>query len=500
MSIILGILTAFGAYHLWTAIGGWRRARDQDAEPRDVGSDSGGIARHAPKPVTFLVTAYGEPETVVPCVDSILESEYPEDTLRVLVVVDEDGEGTVDAVQDRLEREGATSTRTREGDELLRTERVTAVLRRGERAGRGKPQALQDSLRHLPEEGLIGILDADHVLDRDFIARALPRFDDPEVGIVQGRRRPKHQPASWVARWDVLEQNVGQVQTLLTRDKVGCASFYGSTALIRAELLHAIGWHDCLSEDTRLHYELRDRGYRVAYEPRAGSREEHVTRLRHYVPQRRRWAAGHTQVMASKMGDLVASRLPLVQRLDAAFHLTYYNMALLLVAYWLLRSVDYWIHGTSAMLDPVLGAAAFGAALTGTWEWLQRKRLDETVNGVIAGGILSFVLATLVASYLVPHPAVGRFPLALEVALFVTPLLEMALGYLNPVLRDGHAETATRLDHVKNWLVLVFAAPIMLVVNLYATLTGALVSLRGGRTPWVKTVRSKISGRRDATG
>lgn len=477
--LLLGILTVYGCYHLSTGIPG---ARSRRAASRPALA----IGRESPR-VTFLVSAYRERDTIVPCINSILDQPYPKDRLSVVVVADEDGEGTVEVLRDEARRRGGRCVRNVEGDEVHYADRLTLIVHGGARSGRGKPRALQNALRYVPREGFVGILDADHLLLPDFLEKTMPHFDEPRVGIVQARRSPQKPPRSWISRWDVLEQNVGQIQALIARDRIGCASFYGSTALIRAELMHEVGWENSLAEDTLLNYESRERGYRVAYELSTGSLETHVDRLRQFIPQRRRWAAGHMQVMFSKLGRLKRPGYRGLSRLEAIFHLNYYNATLFLLTYWLLRATHYWIQGPSA--PPWVPLA--GTALTAAGAILFERSLGRgglPAHGAVVAGLLGFSVTSLVAAWVAPPPSPPPVPIALEAALFLAPVLQMALGYTRPELRP---RGSTRLDHAMNIAVLVAAAPFMLFVNLYCTLTGTLVSIETSNASWVKTVRQE---------
>lgn len=483
IAVVLILLVAFAAYHTLLAVGGWRR--------RPTVADTPPVREEDAPLVTFLVTAYQEPDTTVPCIDSILALEHPRDRLRVVLVVDEDDDGTADVVRERLAGPGLRVTSNAEGDEVLYGERVTAVIQRGARAGRGKPRALQNGLRYVAGDGLVGIVDADHVLRPDFLRHAIPHFDDARVGAVQGRREPKTPPDGWIARWDVLEQNVGFVQALMARDRVGAACFYGSTALIRADLLRDVGWENCLAEDTLLHYELRERGYRVAYEPLSGSLEDHVTELRHYVPQRRRWAAGHMQVFYSKLRSTARAPLRIPERADAFFNLNYFTVAIVLVAYWLLRSFHYWVQGPEASVAAVAGLSALTGAVAFTFERRAGRRGSVPAYAAVAGALLAFSTLSVAASHLAPAPTSAPVPAVVDFLLFAAPLMPILGGYLNPVVRP---RVERRREHAWNAVVVLGLAPFMVVVNLYATLTGILVSLERPDAAWVKTVRTTTGG------
>lgn len=487
MIVLLAILGAFGLYHVLTGIGGWRvrRRRRRHAARAQTGEEL----------VTFLVSAYRERDVLFPCLESILAQQHPPEKCRIVLVADEDDEGSLEAIRAWLAPQGMRETRNSEGDEVLETPRVTAILQRGARARRGKPRALQNGMRYVPHEGFIGIMDADHLLAPDFVPRCLEHFADPNLGIVQAKRYPKEAPRSWLARWDILEQNVGQVQSLLARDRIGCASFYGSTALARAPLLHEIGWQNCLAEDTLLNYEVRERGYGVAYEPATGSGEDQVTRLRSFIVQRRRWSAGHMQVFFSKFGRVRRFARDRFARWDGVLALNYYNATLAVLAYWLVRATHYWVQRGS---DPLMPAVTLASVAVGCLMWRFESGNGgghmARVRGLLVGTAIAYGVLSIAVAFAQPPPDPLPVPVAFEVALFFAPLVGIVAGYLNPEVRP-HVFRAR--DHAINALVLVTFAPIMLVTNTYATLTGLLVSIEGPHAAWVKTARNV--SRREAT-
>jgi GT2 family glycosyltransferase len=481
MLALAGVLTVYGAYHVLCGLGGWSLLR-RAPTPRSPLAER---AETAPL-VTFLVSAYRERDVVFACLDSILAQRYPASRCRAVLVADEDDEGTLEAIRTRLEGPDLHATRNAEGDEVLQTARLTVILQRGARAGRGKPRALQNAMRYVPREGFVGILDADHVVDPDFVARCLTRFEDARVGIVQAKRRPKAKPGSALARWDVLEQNVGQVQSLVARDRIGCATFYGSTALIRADVLHEAGWQNCLAEDTLLNYEVRERGLRVVYETSTGSEEDHVTSLRSFILQRRRWSAGHMQVLFAKLDALERAGASRIGRWESFLALNYYNATLVVLAYWLVRATHYWMQQPPTLLRFVTAFSLAAGVVAWRFERDARGRWPARLRGAIVATGLAYGGASILLSYVHPAPSPAPIPVALELALFFAPIGQMALGYVNPNVRPALFKG---VDHARNVVTLLVLAPLMLVANAYATLTGLLVSVEGTHAAWVKTSR-----------
>ena len=131
-----------------------------------------------------------------------------------------------------------------------------------------KAGALRLALEHTaPEAEIIGVLDADYVVDPDWLKDLVPAFADPTVGLVQAPQ--DHRDASRSIVHVVMNReyagffDIGMVQ----RNEVNAIITHGTMCLIRREaLLDAGGWSsDTIVEDTDLGLSLLERGWRAHY-------------------------------------------------------------------------------------------------------------------------------------------------------------------------------------------------------------------------------------------
>ncbi len=111
--------------------------------------------------ISVIIPAYNEQQTIVACVNSVLEADYPQEALEIIVVDDGSEDGTFKL---------ASSI----GDGRIK------VLRK---PNSGKASALNHGIAHAKGE-LIATLDADSYLEKDSIWKLLALFDSDDVAAV----------------------------------------------------------------------------------------------------------------------------------------------------------------------------------------------------------------------------------------------------------------------------------------------------------------------------
>jgi hypothetical protein len=179
-----------------------------------------------------------------------------------------------------------------------------------------KAGALRLAMTHTAADAeVIGVIDADYVVDRDWLKDLIPAFADPRVGIVQAPqdhrdsdRSPLHAAmnAEYAGFFDI-----GMVE----RNKVDAIIVHGTMLLIRRSALEAAGdWSsDTIVEDSDLGLTLLEHGWRAHYTNRRYGwgllpQDYNAFRL-----QRDRWAGGAVQIVKKHWRAF----LPGASRLDA---------------------------------------------------------------------------------------------------------------------------------------------------------------------------------------
>lgn len=266
----------------------YRRSKETQSAPPPLSPDA---------PVTVVVTAAFESE-VLP--ESLAHNLEALEGLPFLVVpAAKSTDGTVE-----IAREFAADY----PDRVRVVEGTT-----GSKAG-----DLNQAWNHLETPYAI-VLDADEILNSEFVARGLRALRErPEVGIVQGRKAAANPDAGPFSRFVSIErQHSTWVDHPFMDDLFDAGHFAGSAAIFRREVPPAVdGWSpDTLTEDIDLTLRLYlQTDWRVEYVPEMVVRESHPATLQALVRQRVRWARGWAQVATRYTGDLIRSRRELGRR------------------------------------------------------------------------------------------------------------------------------------------------------------------------------------------
>ena len=163
-----------------------------------------------------------------------------------------------------------------------------------------KAGALRLALAHTSADAeIIGVLDADYVVQPDWLKDLVPVFADAKVGLVQapqdhrdGERSVMHQAMNgeYAGFFDI-----GMVQ----RNEANAIIIHGTMCLIRRAALEAAGnWSsDTICEDTDLGLTILELGWTAHYTNRRYGHGLLPDSYQAYKRQRDRWAFGGFQIM-----------------------------------------------------------------------------------------------------------------------------------------------------------------------------------------------------------
>jgi exo-beta-1,3-glucanase (GH17 family)/cellulose synthase/poly-beta-1,6-N-acetylglucosamine synthase-like glycosyltransferase len=241
-----------------------------------------GSAVHAPK-VSIHIPAYCEaPDMLVATLDALAKLDYP--SFECVVVIN----NTPDpAYWQPIE---AHCRVLGERFKFLRVENL-----KGYKAG-----ALRLALEHTaPDAEIIGVIDADYVVQPDWLKDLVPLFADPRVGLVQspqdhrdGERSIMHSAmnAEYAGFFDI-----GMVQ----RNECNAIIMHGTMCLIRRAALEDVGgWPtDTIVEDTDLGLNMLERGWVAHYTNHRYGHGLLPDTFEAYKRQRQRWAFGGFQLV-----------------------------------------------------------------------------------------------------------------------------------------------------------------------------------------------------------
>jgi biofilm PGA synthesis N-glycosyltransferase PgaC len=232
-------------------------------------------------PVTVIVPAYNEGRNIVACLASILASDYPRDSLQVLVVNDGSTDDTAAIVRDYLASVPSAP--------------VTLV----NQANAGKAHALNNGLRNHATGEFVMCLDADSSIAPDAIRNAVRYFADERVMALAANVRIARRGGllNLVQVFEyVISYQMKKALTVLNIEYI----IGGIGSMFRRAHLERIGYYDTntVTEDIDLSMKiLRDGNnvVRVIYGSDVIAYTESVLRVSDLIRQRYRWKWGRFQ-------------------------------------------------------------------------------------------------------------------------------------------------------------------------------------------------------------
>jgi len=360
-----------------------------------------GIEQAAWPEVTVFIAAHNEEKVIADSMRALLQTNYPADRLKVVVVNDRSTDQTADIVD--------ACVKAHPG-------RLFAFHRQGGKPG--KAAALQDAMRHAVGDIAL-IFDADYTPGPGLVRQLVMPFLDPEVGAVMGRVVPRNVPANLLTRLLDMERAAGYQVDQQARMNLRAVPQYGGTVGgVRISAVQAVGgWRDdVLAEDTDITIRLLIGGWKTVYNNDAACYEEVPEEWSVRLRQVHRWAKGHNQVLLGQAWRLASSRsVSLRERLDGLLLLNIFLMQPLLLLGWVIAVALYYMNAAEALtlfipaaLLVVYGAlGGFSAFLQMVYALLidgQRQRIR-----LLPLQLLSFVVCMPVVSAALWASVIERF-------------------------------------------------------------------------------------------
>jgi 1,2-diacylglycerol 3-beta-glucosyltransferase len=230
------------------------------------------------------------------------------------------------------------------------TGRALVVSRDRAVAGRGKGAVLNHGFRiaceltesrdprlggRVAAEVVIGVLDADGVLERHALNDVAALFGDPRVGGVQVGVRIANAVDGFLERCQDMEFVGFSHLAQAARDRIGSVGLGGNGQFTRLSALMSLErdpWTDCLTEDLDLGLSLVQRGWRIRFCDTAWVAQQGVSTIPAWLRQRTRWAQGHYQCWTHFPGLFAARGAPLLTRVDLAVYLLFVTFVMFVTA------------------------------------------------------------------------------------------------------------------------------------------------------------------------
>ncbi|WP_145044852.1 glycosyltransferase [Paenibacillus xylanexedens] len=243
--------------------------------------------------ITVMVPAHNEGLVIVATVEHILQMNYPEEKVQVIVIADNCTDDTAAKLHAFLSK-----TRYVHRD-------VTVLERKG--TG-GKSGALNDGLELATGEWIC-IFDADAAPERNSLMfLAQKSLENPEkYGVVYGRNKARNRGQNFLSKCINLELVTAQrVYHTGLWELFKLGTIPGTNYIIKTELIREIGGWDvtAITEDTALSFDILARGQLIALAPQAEAYQQEPEKLSVYMKQRERWAKGNYQVVLDNFLNL----------------------------------------------------------------------------------------------------------------------------------------------------------------------------------------------------
>jgi len=232
------------------------------------------LDQHYP-PVTILIAAYNEENSIASALSGIFLQDYPAD-IRIIVINDGSSDKTVDSVK-----------------ALQSAHPNLELIDLGHNGG--KASALNHGLAKCTTDIIISI-DADSYILKDGIRHLVGRYlSDPiNTKAVAGEILIRNSRENWVTKaqeWDYFLgiATIKRIQSLFQGTLVAQGAF---SLYDRKTVLELGGWPEMVGEDIVLTWRILSAGYRVGHAEDALAFTDCPNTLSKFIHQRRRWSRG----------------------------------------------------------------------------------------------------------------------------------------------------------------------------------------------------------------
>lgn len=276
---VLSVLYAWALYNIPILAAGVRHLRRSDVKGRKCSL----LRRERLPTVSIIVPVKDEEKVVGRLLEAFLNLDYPPEKREIVIVEDGSVDNTV----------GICAKYARQYPNQVR------LLRRS--SSDGKPSALNYALKYVRGE-IVGVFDADSVLERDSLSKVFEYFEDMSIAALQGRPCAINADENMLSKFISYEEAVRYEAYLKGKDALDLfVPLTGSCYFVRGRVLDEVGgWDDeSLSEDMELSARLIERGYKIKYASDLRSWQENPTNLKQLFSQRVRWFRGCMEVSLS---------------------------------------------------------------------------------------------------------------------------------------------------------------------------------------------------------
>ncbi|MFH0929289.1 MAG: glycosyltransferase family 2 protein [Candidatus Aenigmatarchaeota archaeon] len=229
--------------------------------------------------MSLIVPARNEEKVVGNCLKSLLDLKYPKNRLEIIVAID----GSKDRTEKICKSFGSRVKVIKSSPKTCKGDALNSVI----------PKAKGE---------IIGIYDADCIVDKNCLKKVAKRFENKDIAGVCGNLKSHNKNQSIIARSLALETSFISFIEYFLNSKGANTHFFGKNMFIRKDVLMKVGCFDTQTfvEDIEMSLKLKDRGYKTVFEPEAIAWNEEPPSFKAFFKQRIRWARGSVRMLKYK--------------------------------------------------------------------------------------------------------------------------------------------------------------------------------------------------------
>jgi len=150
-----------------------------------------------------------------------------------------------------------------------------------------------------PRAEIIGLIDADDIVEPHYLRETVPYFSDPRLGFIQSFEGNRNYEGSAYYTACVDSYQSFYLAVMSSRNERDSTPFVGTMGLFRRSALEEIGgWNEwCISEDTEASLRVQKAGWSGLYIPRCFGRGVVPPTFAGLNTQRYRWCFGGMQIL-----------------------------------------------------------------------------------------------------------------------------------------------------------------------------------------------------------
>lgn len=236
------------------------------------------------KRIAILIPAYKEDQVVLECVHSCLQQKYPADKYDTIVISDKMKDETNATLSD-----------------------LPIILVKVFFENSTKAKALNYAMEQIGDDYDIAVvLDADNIINTDFLERINDTFSNPHIQILQAHRMAKNLNTN-LSVLDAASEEInngifrlGHANVGLSAALIGSGMAFGYSLFKNIMLtIDAVGGFD-----RALELSLLKEGKRIYYLPDVEVLDEKVQNHANFSNQRRRWLSAQIHYLTQYIGDI----------------------------------------------------------------------------------------------------------------------------------------------------------------------------------------------------